>query len=252
MNFGEFLSKHFVLLLFIFLLILLFLILLAVSRNRLSVSRYEVSAEKLPPDFNDLKIVQVSDLHGMQFGKDNERLLGLIQKEEPDLIVITGDLVTKGRKEFPAAENLVRELARRFPTYFAPGNHEEKLPEADLAELLDSFRRSGAHVLMNESVLLISSPLGNLRLTGLRLPLTSYHRLSRSFVSPEPDDFSSLCSAGSHEFSILLAHNPNFFPQYQAAGFDLIFSGHVHGGMVRLPPSRAVFQPMTSWTSNVR
>lgn len=230
-------------------LLLLFIVLFAVflyrSRRLLSVSRYEIASPKIPAGFDGYHIIQLSDLHGASFGKENETLLSRMEAEAPDLVLITGDIITRQGRELSVAARLVEALAARFPTYFAMGNHEESLPEEERQVLLRSFRESGAGVLLGEKAE-ITAPNGEtLLLAGLRPPLNTYHQLSRDFVPLEEEPLRALLGEANGEFSILMAHNPNFFPQYAAAGFDLIFSGHIHGGMVRVPFIGGVFSPET-------
>ena len=77
------------------------------SKYRLTVTRYEVSSDRLPESFDGFRIVQLSDLHGSEFGEDNERLVCAVEKEDPDIIVLTGDFIGD-EEEFLEVQTLVK------------------------------------------------------------------------------------------------------------------------------------------------
>ena len=102
--------------------------LLAVSiwtgNNRLHVSRYEVSVAGLPPAFDGLKIVQISDLHSKFFGRDQGRLAAKVERLAPDIILCTGDMVDSRRYREEPVYALVTKLMKIAPVYMTSGNHE--------------------------------------------------------------------------------------------------------------------------------
>lgn len=107
-------------------LIALFAALLLLSKHGLSVTRLTLEFSGLPRGFDGFKIVQLSDLHGSEFGQDNARLIEAVAAEEPELIALTGDFLDEGEagRELPGVEALVRELVKLAPVYFVSGNHD--------------------------------------------------------------------------------------------------------------------------------
>ena len=87
---------------------------------------YTIESEKIPKDFDDFKIVQISDLHNATFGASNYRLLEVIDDLEPDIVVITGDLVDGENNNYKVALDLVNTLCDKYDVYYIVGNHEQK------------------------------------------------------------------------------------------------------------------------------
>ena len=117
----------------------------------LQVTRTQVFSEKLPTAFDGFRIVQLSDLHGRQFGTNNKRLLHRVQQLNPDLIAVTGDLLEEDI-QLSQSLALLTALAQIAPTYFVTGNHEWSL--SDVHNVLKTIERTGVTVLQNEALLL--------------------------------------------------------------------------------------------------
>ncbi len=181
-----------------------------------TVSAYSVALSGLPGGFDGFRVAQVSDLHNGEFGPGNARLLEKLRAAAPDLIVLTGDLVDSVHTDLNVAISFARAAVEIAPTYFVTGNHEARL--ADYTVLREGLLAAGATVLENEGVILTQGT-DRVLLYGLRDPA-----FGPSPTLPETE-----------EFLILLAHRPEYFEGYAAQGADLIFSGHAHGGQVRLP-----------------
>lgn len=185
-----------------------------------------------------VKFVLLADLHNRKYGPHNEKLLAAIEAERPDFILSAGDLMTSvPEQSMEPAEELVRSLAKRYPIYYANGNHEYRIyhdPEK-FGPMGEEYRgvlkACGVRLLENESVLL---PAEGIRIYGLDLPMRFYRKLGRRSPGKEELD-GMLGTAGGGEYRILLAHNPAWFEAYAAWGADLTLSGHVHGGIMRLP-----------------
>ncbi len=189
-----------------------------------TVSAYSVALPDLPSGFDGFRIAQVSDLHNAEFGKDNARLLEKLRAAAPDLIVLTGDLADSRHTDMDVAISFARAAVEIAPTYFVTGNHEARL--ADYASLQDGLLSVGVTVLDNQAVSLTRGT-DRVTLYGLQDPA-----FGASPTLPETE-----------EFLILLAHRPEYFERYAAQGADLVFSGHAHGGQVRLPFLGGLFAP---------
>lgn len=133
-----------------FLFIILFIILtcsasIYASRNCLTVTRYDIHTEKLK---TSLRVVQITDLHGSQFGKNNVELIEKVRAQQPDLIVLTGDLLNSDEQEYSIALDLVENLLGIAPTYASYGNHEDQYEKNFDVNLTTVFEEAGATVLV--------------------------------------------------------------------------------------------------------
>ncbi|MDE6880221.1 MAG: metallophosphoesterase [Oscillospiraceae bacterium] len=198
------------------------------SNTSLQVERFQYVSPRLPAGFDGCVLVQISDLHGALFGEDNQNLLDQVRRQEPDYILLTGDLLDRYRQTpHRYAISLGRALADIAPTFFVTGNHEWAMP--NVPELKRGLEEAGVTVLSNEYTVLerggdtlvlsgIDDPNGY---AGQKTPEELADEVREAFGDP---------------FWILLAHRNNRFEdQYSRLGADLVVSGHGHGGLIRLP-----------------
>lgn len=199
---------------------------------------------------NDIKIAHISDVHKRRFGKNNSRICRLIRRENPDIIFITGDLVSRKEKNFSTAENMLASLCEIAPVYMIYGNHEQTLPAEMKKEFVRIIKRTGVKILVNNSA--------ETEINGRKLHifgLAESHRVYRNgrsyrnlaeITSGEMNNLLGQCPDGE---TILLAHNPFFAEAYSQWGAEYTLSGHVHGGVIRifgkgiLSPERKLFPP---------
>lgn len=229
-------------------IILLFLLLcLSLWRSNFGIKtvRYNIADKGLPPGFEGYRIVQLSDLHSVSFGKGNTRLLRAIRAEEPDIIVMTGDMVSRYDESFDVTLALCRTLAAEYPVYYIRGNHEQGLEpdqwEAYRAELIDC----GVQILDNETTRLTAENGDSISLTGLWYRLDYYHQYAGYYRPLTEETVRVILGEALQGYNILLAHNPNYFPVYASWGANLTFCGHIHGGMIRLPVLGGILSPET-------
>lgn len=203
------------------------------------VTRYHVTSRKLSGLSGPLTILFLSDLHNWKYGEHNERLLSAIENEHPDLILIGGDMLV-GKKETPCdiALDLVRKLPSLCPVYYANGNHEQRMKEETeiYGNVYEVYKRkleeSGVIFLENASQR-IKIKDTDISISGLELPCSVYTKFQKAQITEqtistmlgEPDDY---CT-------VLLAHNPAYMDAYLKWGADIVLSGHLHGGLIRLP-----------------
>ena len=235
-------------LLLIFLLIVVLLSFRIFYENHTFVMRYyEVEKKMGSQDEGGWKIVFLSDLHNKEYGSGNQRLLGAIRREAPDLILVGGDMLIRstGEKSEHAAAFLER-LPAIAPVYCANGNHEQKLkerPEAYSQSYEDYQSRllsAGIVFLENESVR-IPWDGESICITGLEIGLDGYRKFGRRPM--EEEEIESRVGTADSSYQILLAHNPAYVAAYRKWGADLILSGHLHGGIVRIPGIGGVIAP---------
>lgn len=195
------------------------------SREDLEISRYEVASQKLPESFDGFKIVQLSDLHGAEFGEDGMALVDKVGSLEPDMIALTGDFVTD-EGDLAAVEKLAARLVKLCPVYFISGNHE--FGSGLAVKVRNILERAGVKYLSNE-YLTISRGEDEILLGGVEDPLAYADMLSPDELAQKMND------AAPDAFKILLGHRNYWMTEYPELPVDLIFCGHAHGGLIRIP-----------------
>lgn len=195
---------------------------------------YKIESERI---LSDQRIVLLTDLHGCEHGARNRDLIQMIEKAEPDYLCIAGDMTVKNGMYMSQMLYFLATLARSYRIYYAPGNHEIQMPE--YAKYKRQLREIGVQYLDNK-VLPIG---GNVMLYGLNMPEYWYHKFwqKRELKKEHLQSVFGVCREDC--FSILLAHNPEYAKQYAEWGADLTLSGHIHGGIVRLPRLGGVISP---------
>ena len=197
------------------------------------LSSETISVTSAPDGFAGYRIAVISDLHGKEFGEDNEKLIDYVRDLEPDLIAVTGDLI-HDQDQMAMVRPVAKGLASIAPTYYVTGNHEwaaKVVPE--LEELLEAC---GINVLSNEYVMLTEGGdqialLGAEDSNGYADQMTVGELANQ--VRQEQGDV----------YTILLSHRNNHYDQYQQARVDLTLAGHAHGGLIRLPTTDGLIGP---------
>ncbi|MCM1542757.1 MAG: metallophosphoesterase [Blautia sp.] len=203
--------------------------------NRFVVRTHEIADERIR---RPLRAVVLADLHNKRYGKGNERLLDAIRACKPDCILIAGDMITAiPGKSFEAALHVLKELAKDYPVYYGNGNHEHRIKlypgsYGDMAERYEAaLGEAGIERMVNVHAVLQSHGIA---IYGSEIDKLYYKRFRVQFM--EPDYLKRLLGEPDPGvYNVLLAHNPDYFPQYAEWGADLTVSGHVHGGIVRIP-----------------
>ena len=201
------------------------------NNSWLKVTRYSFDAGL----DNGVKIVHLSDLHGKEFGRKNTRLVAKIVKENPNFIVITGDIIHKYReKDKRVALELVSSLSGVAPVLYVSGNHEMR--NKGYRFFRRDLKEAGAVVLDN-------CPRNICGLTVVGLNCTALKNDVIYKITPKTEGI-----------KILLAHMPQHIERYASAEYDYVFSGHAHGGQWRIPftkqgiysPGQGMFPKLTS------
>lgn len=224
--------------------LILIIVFLYYENNSISITRIALSFKKLPKGFNRYKIVQLSDLHEKEFGKNNIKLISKVKTEKPDVIFITGDLINAtAHNDYneKAVLTLVKQLSTITSVYFVTGNHEVSTINFKLLE--NKLSAAGVTVLRNRSVK-ITRGMDNLLLIGVDDP----EYASKAFVPQNTKVIigeldKAIPKGTENSFKILLSHRPEQFELYAKYNIDLIFTGHAHGGQVRLPYLGELYVP---------
>lgn len=203
--------------------------------NWISVTTHVIHLDDLPKEFDGYKIVQLSDLHNQEFGYENERLIERINQIKPDIIVMTGDMLTNTREVSTNGDvliKLVESLNQQYPIYYVTGEHEEGLYYEDRnkyqidgtkEDYEEKLSQLGVTVLNDEQVT-ITRQDATINVYGLKEHLSGDIQIDKR-----------LGQSNKEEVTILLSHRPTYFDDYTKWGADLIFCGDTHGGMIRLP-----------------
>lgn len=211
--------------------------------NRFITVEYEVVSDRVT---KPCRLVLLSDLHNKSYGKDNERLVGKIDSISPDAVLVAGDMLTATRGyPFDAALALMRQLASRYKIYYGMGNHEYRLklyPDqygTMYEEYMAGLADIGIIPLVNENTYL---PEYNLSVCGSQIDKRYYRRFQKC---PMDSGYLTklLGEPRRDACQILIAHTPQYFEEYAAWGADVVVSGHVHGGIMKLPVLGGVLSP---------
>ena len=210
-------------------IVVLLVIWTAWSNTTVGITHYTVASDRLPASFDHYSIVVVSDLHNAEFGENNSQLIKLIEKEKPDIIVITGDLVDSNKTNIDIAQKLVGTLTGIAPCYYVTGNHEAWLGE-QYQELESILLDEGVAILHDRAVQLIKNT-ESIQLAGLDDPdFTDRAPLQQSMIKTKINNMNL-----TDNYCVLLSHRPEAFEDYVSENIDLVLSGHAHGGQFRLP-----------------
>ncbi len=193
-----------------------------------------------------LRAVVLADLHNKQYGRDNEWLLQAIDEQQPDVIIIAGDIITAHPKHsLKKAISFMEKIAGKYPIFYGNGNHEHRIklyPETygDMAEeYAKALSKLGVEPLVNMHREL---PEHNMVVYGAEIDREYYKR----FTVPEMEAGymqSILGTPEKEKYNVLISHNPDYFPNGAVWGADLVLAGHVHGGIVRIPGWKGVASP---------
>ncbi len=203
-------------------------LLLLWGNRAVAATHFTVSSERLPKVFNGYRIAQISDLHNTALGKDHQKLLKLLAKQNPDLIVITGDMIDSRSTDVDIALSFARQAVQLAPIYYVPGNHEARVTDAYRA-LKTGLESAGVTVLENQSVR-IDRDGASITLCGVTDPSMQYGMEDADYLDGVLGEL-----IADDGYTLLLSHRPELFDIYRKHGVDLVFTGHAHGGQIRLP-----------------
>ena len=180
-------------------------------------------SENVPASFDGLRIVQVSDLHDAVFGDNQRKLIAKVKDTKPDYIFITGDVIDSNRYDLKQSLQVVKGLVEIADVYYVLGNHE--VATNKVSEIYEALSSLGVHIMANESTVLERDG-ERLAIVGIEDPLMGRTTEDMLDIATAylPDDM----------FKLLLAHRPEMFNTYVNYHIDLVFSGHAHGGQVRI------------------
>ena len=204
--------------------------------DRLETTHYTISSNKIPIEFDGFRIVQISDFHASAV----PGLISEIKSENPDIIVSTGDLVHDYGSYEPGVR-LARRLSEITDTYSVTGNHD--LRRSDFRKFQSELDKTGTKTLHNESVI-ITRNNASITLSGIEDPFSEDGNTITDNVNNSISKISK-----TENYHIVLFHRANHMDLLRDKGFDLVLSGHMHGGQFRFPSGRGICAPKSSWGS---
>ncbi|MGP1433481.1 MAG: metallophosphoesterase [Catonella sp.] len=220
----------------------------------LYLKKYQIYSPKLPLSFDGFRFIFISDLHGKVYGKENASLIKLIDKVNPDCILIGGDMVVGGEsrkynegytpisgKSVYTSIDLLSKLSKKYAIIHALGNHEEKLHHKLWEVYKEALTKLNVKLLDNDVYRLTRENEESIDIYGLSLGREFYPKFKRQKLPLE--NMIDTLGIKNENYSILMAHSPLYFETYKGWGADLTLSGHLHGGIMRLPLLGGVIGP---------
>ena len=218
------------------------------ENRKLTLTQYDINDTRIPAAFDGFRIVHLSDLHNAEYGERTCELLEMVKKSKPDVILVTGDMIIgKPNNDVCVALDFVNALCDIAPVYYSMGNHELRVNlyedvYGDMWKRFKEYISPRVHLLFDEKTCIFRE-CEKINLYGLNMNPELYKRIIKT---PMPDTYldSLFGVCDNDEYNIFMAHNPDYFKEYAKWGANITFSGHVHGGMIRIPLLGGALSPM--------
>lgn len=220
----------------IFIIVLILYLYFYYENTTLKTTNYKIINSKIPKDFDNYKIIQVSDFHNTKNKKLVNKIVEEIEIQKPNVIVITGDLIHNDDNKY--AINFIKKINKITDIYYVPGNHEAILK--DYKGFIKLLKDNSVNVLDNkEKILKINK--SEINLLGIVDP---------KIIDKESNEISKIANNNlkkikynKENYSILLSHRPCLIDIYKKEKLDLVLTGHAHGGQIRLPLIGGLYAP---------
>ena len=218
------------------------------ENTKLQVSNYKIVNNNIPVDFNNYKIVQISDFHNNQSNTLTNDLIKEIEKQEPNIIVLTGDFIDSSKTNVEVAMNFIKKINTVAPIYYVSGNHEASI--SGYTKFKEQLLENKVIILENKTEVLKINE-SSINLMGIDDPRMAHESFisDSEIVKVELDNV----KYNRDKYNILLSHRPELFDTYVEKEIDLILTGHAHGGQIRIPfmggivaPNQGFFPKYTS------
>ena len=215
------------------------------QNNKISITKLKVKSNVN----KRVRIAQISDLHSKEFGKNNNTLYKVIIEQEPDIIVATGDLIDSNMKRINEIIEFCSRLNKRVPVYYILGNNEMRCSRVN--EIVEKLNEKNINVLENE-IATIKIKDNIINILGLAEKRVDKGEMFYSKINSryEIENVDSLFRKLENliGIKIVLSHYPENYEyvgdySYSKYNFDIMFSGHAHGGQFILPGLGGVFAP---------
>lgn len=217
-------------------LIILFLIIIGASViniyfevNYVKLKNIFLKSKKLPKD-QKVKILHISDLHNKKLPNNNKSLLNRIEKLNPDIIALTGDIIDSKSSSFGHTYNLLEELVKiNKHTYFVSGNHEWK--NIRKQNFITELKKRKVKIINNTNKIITMKNF-SINICGIDDPYSNHENVGKAF--------DKICA---DNFTLLLSHSPDIVLRNDNLPCDLMICGHTHGGQIRFPFIGGIIAP---------
>ena len=232
----------------IIIIIILSVLYLYCENNNLQINNYSITNNNFPVEFNNYKIVQISDFHNTKSKRLAKDLVKEIKNQKPDIIVLTGDLIDANKEHMDISIDFIKEINNTAPIYFVTGNHEASIN--DYSELKNKLEENNVTILDNESQV-IKKKSSEINIIGISDPTMkhSHYETDENIIEFELDSI----DYNKDNYTILLSHRPELFEIYVDNDINLVLTGHAHGGQIRIPfivgliaPNQGLFPKYTN------
>ena len=217
-------------------------VLVAALDNRMVIRNYEIEAESISAP---VRIVLVTDLHSCCYGKDQRLLVDAIHAQKPDMLLLSGDIFDD-KKADGNTEKFLAGISGRYPVYYVAGNHECRVGAEEFARKMTKLQEYGVTVLAGDCQTVTVNGQ-TVTLCGAEDPESykikfdkekdpeGYEKARAERYETFEKQLDGVKAQAEENFTILLSHRPELFESYVSRGFDLVVSGHAHGGQWRIP-----------------
>lgn len=221
----------------------------AILRKTFDITKIKCKFNKLPHGFVGSRIMHISNLHNCNFGKNQQHLIELTKKLPLNYIFMTGDICDEHHKKIDSALNFLEGICDMAPIYYVTGNHEWCKKDMGAALFL-GMKRFGVHVLDDQMIELEKN--GDcIQLIGMDDPYCprsgKKHECDRVRTEFYIQELKHICKKRKKIFTVLLSHRPELIDFYAKAKINLVFAGHAHGGLVRIPGIGGIIAPHQGW-----
>ena len=204
----------------------------------LTVRKYEIQDERIE---GRIRIALVTDLHSCKYGKGQEKLLSAIEEQQPDILLLGGDIFDDKRAD-DLAEEFLAGVSGKYPCFYVTGNHECWAGTQEFQQKMEILDRYGIFRLAGDAGILYFGE-NKILLCGVDDPYITMIGSDPERKYPNFDtqlaEMEKIAEKAQYEdgsvFSLLLTHRPELFETYAEGGFDLVLAGHAHGGQWRIP-----------------
>ena len=223
------------------------------ENNTLQISKYNIKNDRLPNGFTNYKIAHISDFHNTKSEKLKKSILKSLQKEQPDILVITGDLIDSYHTDIKISQQFINKI-KDIPIYYVAGNHESRIKE--YSKFKQELIKMGVNVLENQNIS-IKNNKDEINVIGIEDP--SFETRENNSEEMQKIIDSNLQKLYIEDkFNILIIHRPELLETYAKNNIDLVFAGHAHGGQFRIPfigpliaPNQGLFPKLTSGVNHL-
>ncbi len=197
------------------------------SYINIDVSHYEIKSDKLNQKYNNYKIMLLTDLHNRDI---TEKLVKIVNEENPNIIVMSGDMINEKVDGFDNFFNLCEELKNKT-VYYVFGNHEENMSDEKQNEFIEKIKEKTNVILLNNDKVELDD---SFTIYGFSHQVKYYLASTKEKIDLNYIE-ERIGKIDINKFNLLISHDPLLYNLYSEYGFDMVLSGHLHGGIINIP-----------------